>query len=132
MRPLPRLDSNNRAFWTGGEAGELRIMCCNECNTFIHPPRPVCRNCLSDNVAPKAVSGKGVVDTFTINHQKWHPKMEVPFVVARIALEDAPEVILTSNVIECDVSEVNIGDPVEVTFEQQDDVYIPLFKKASA
>ncbi|QQD17199.1 OB-fold domain-containing protein [Spongiibacter nanhainus] len=129
MRPLPRLDSFNRDFWTGGEQGELRIMHCNDCQGYIHPPRPVCRHCLSDNVAPKAVSGYGVVDTYTVNYQKWHPAMEVPFVVARIALEDAPGVILTSNVIGCEVNEVDIGDRVAVTFEHQDDVYIPLFEK---
>jgi uncharacterized OB-fold protein len=129
MRPLPRLDSLNRDFWTGGADGELRIMCCNDCGTFIHPPRPVCRSCLSENVAPKAVSGNAVVDTFTINHQKWHPKMDVPFVIARVALDDAPGVYLTTNIVGCAVDAVDIGDRVKVKFEQQDDVYIPLFEK---
>jgi len=129
MRPLPRLDSLNRDFWTGGAQGELRIMCCNDCGTFIHPPRPVCRNCLSENVAPKAISGTAVVDTYTINHQKWHPKMEVPFVIARVALDDAPGVYLTTNIVGCAVDAVDIGDRVKVKFEQQDDIYIPLFEK---
>lgn len=129
MRPLPRLDSLNRDFWTGGAQDELRIMCCGDCGTFIHPPRPVCRNCLSENVAPKAVSGTGVVDTFTINHQKWHPMMEVPFVIARVALDGAPGVYLTTNIVGCAVDQVDIGDRVKVKFEQQDDVHIPLFEK---
>lgn len=129
MRALPRLDSINRAFWTGGEQGELRIMHCNDCDGFIHPPRPVCRHCLSDNVAPKVVSGTGVVDTFTINHQKWHPMMDVPFIIARVALDDAPGVYLTTNIVGCAVEAVDIGDKVRVTFEQQDDVFIPLFEK---
>lgn len=129
---LPRLDSQNRAFWTGGAEGELRIMQCQDCQGMIHPPRPVCRHCLSDNVEPVAVSGFGVVDTFTVNHQKWHPAMEVPFVLARVALEDAPGVIITSNVINCDVEDVDIGDRVRVVFEQQDDVYIPLFERVSS
>lgn len=128
-RPLPRLDADNRPFWTGGEVGELRIMRCQDCQTFIHPPRPVCRKCLSDNVAPHAVAGTGVVDTFTINHQKWHPAMEVPFVIARVALDDAPGVYLTTNIINCPVDAVDIGDRVRVTFLQQDDVYIPQFEK---
>lgn len=131
MRPLPRLDSINRDFWTGGEKGELRIMCCKDCDTFFHPPRPVCRHCLSDNVAAEAVSGTGVVDTFTINHQKWHPKMEVPFVIARVALDDAPGVYLTTNIVGCEVSEVDIGDRVKVTFEKQDDIFLPLFVKTA-
>ena len=129
MRALPRLDSLNRDFWTGGEHGELRIMHCNDCDGYIHPPRPVCRHCLSENVSAKAVSGRGVIDTYTINHQAWHPKMEVPFVIARVALSDAPGVIITSNIIACPVDDVDIGDEVSVVFEQQDDVFIPLFEK---
>ncbi|MEE2732009.1 MAG: OB-fold domain-containing protein [Pseudomonadota bacterium] len=131
MRPLPKLDAFNRDFWTGGEHNELRIMYCNDCDTFIHPPRPVCRHCLSDNVAAKVVEGTGVVDTYTVNHQAWHPKMEVPFVVARVALDGAPGVYLTTNIIGCGVDEVEFGDRVKVTFERQDDVYLPLFEKIS-
>ena len=128
-RALPRLDSFNRGFWTGGAEGELRIMHCQDCDGFIHPPRPVCRHCLSENVAAKAVAGTGVIDTYTINHQKWHPAMEVPFVLARVALDDVPGVILTTNIVGCEVDEVDIGDRVRVVFEQQDDVYLPLFEK---
>jgi len=131
MRALPRLDSVNRDFWTGGELGELRILHCADCDQFIHPPRPVCRHCLSENLKSKAVSGNGVIDTFTINHQQWHPKMDVPFVIARVALDDAPGVYLTTNIVGCDVSEVDIGDQVQVTFLQQDDVFLPIFEKVT-
>lgn len=130
-RPLPKLDSDNRAFWTGGAEGELRINRCGDCGTFIHPPRPVCRKCLSDNVAAEAVPGTGVVDTFTVNYQKWMPGMETPFVIARIALDGAPDVFLTSNVINCDVDAVEFGDRVQVVFEQHEDVFIPLFEKVA-
>ena len=49
-RALPRLDSDNRAFWTGGAQGELRIAHCQACGMFMHPPRPACRHCMSDHV----------------------------------------------------------------------------------
>ena len=128
-RPQPRLDADNRAFWTGGAAGELRLMRCRDCATFIHPPRPVCRNCLSENVAPEAVAGTGVIDTFTVNHQKWHPDLEVPYVIARVAIDGAPGVFLTTNIVGCGVDEVDIGDRVRVKFEQQGEIYYPLFEK---
>jgi uncharacterized protein len=128
-RPLPRLDDSNRAFWTGGAENKLQLMRCGDCDSFIHPPRPVCRNCLSENVAPEAVAGTGFVDTFTVNYQKWHPAMDVPFVIARVAVDGAPGVFLTTNIVGCAVEEVDIGDRVRVTFQQQDDVYLPLFEK---
>lgn len=128
-RPQPRLDSENRAFWTGGAEGKLQLMRCRECSTFLHPPRLVCRKCLSENVAPEAVAGTGVVDSFTVNHQKWHPAMEVPFVIARVAIDGAPGVYLTTNIVNCPVDAVTIGDRVRVTFEQQGEIYYPLFEK---
>jgi uncharacterized protein len=128
-RPQPRLDSDNRAFWTGGAAGELRLMRCKDCAAFIHPPRPICRRCLSENVAPEAVAGTGVIDTYTINYQKWHPGIEVPYVIARVAIDGAPGVFLTTNIVNCPVEAVGFGDRVRVTFEQQGEIYFPLFEK---
>ena len=130
-RPLPRLDADNRAFWTGGKDGELRIYHCDDCGSYNHPPNPVCRKCLSENVGPKAVPGTGVVDTFSVNHQAWMPGGQVPYVIARVALDGAPGVILTTNIVNCPVDEVDIGDRVRVTFEQHGEIYVPLFEKVA-
>ena len=129
QRSRPRLDRDNRAFWTGGAEGRLNIMHCGDCGTFIHPPREICHNCLSENVAPKAVAGTAVVDTYTVNYQAWAKDMEVPFVIARVKLDDAPGVTLTTNIVGCPVDEVDIGDPVRVLFEEQDGIWYPLFEK---
>lgn len=128
-RMLPRLDSENRFFWTSGADGLLRFLQCRDCAAFVHPPRPVCPHCLSEEIAPAAVPGTGTVATFTINRQKWHPGMEVPCVIARIDIDGAPDVFLTSNVIGCDPDDVAFGDRVRVVFEAQDDVYLPFFEK---
>lgn len=128
-RVLPRLDSENRFFWTSGADGHLRFLRCRECSTFIHPPRPVCRRCLSDNVAPEAVAGTATIDTYTVNYQQWQPGLEVPYVIARVAIDGAPGVFLTTNIVGCAVEAVEIGDRVRVKFEQQGEVYLPLFEK---
>jgi uncharacterized OB-fold protein len=128
-RALPRLDSENRFFWTGGADGQLRLLRCKDCASFVHPPRPVCRKCLSENVAPEVVAGTGVIDTFTVNYQEWRPGMEVPFVIARVAIDGAPGVYLTTNIIGCKVEAVDIGDRVRVKFEQNGEIYLPLFEK---
>lgn len=130
-RPLPRLDSDNRAFWTGGAEGKLLLHRCQDCKTFVHPPRPVCHHCLSEKVSPEVVAGTGVVDTYTVNYQKFHPAFEVPFVIARIAIDGAPGVYLTSNVVGCPAEQVDFGDRVKVKFEQHEDVWLPLFEKVS-
>lgn len=132
QRSQPRLDNDNRAFWTGGAEGRLNIVRCGDCGQFTHPPREICRHCQSENVGPHAVSGTGVVDTYTVNHQKWAPDMEVPFVIARVRLDDAPGVFLTTNVVNCPVEDVDIDDKVRVVFEHQGDVWFPLFEKVAA
>jgi len=129
-RPQPRLDSINRFFWTSGAEDVLRFLQCQDCSQFVHPPLPLCRHCLSENVAPTAVPGTAVVDSYTINHQAWYPGLEVPFVIARVAIDGAPGVFLTTNIVNCPVEEVDIGDKVRVTFQQEGEIYLPLFEKA--
>jgi uncharacterized OB-fold protein len=130
-RVLPKLDADNRVFWTSGADGKLRLMRCQDCKTFIHPPRPVCRQCLSENVRAEAVAGSGVVDTYTLNYQKWRPDLEVPYVIARVAIDGAPGVYLTTNIVGCPPESVDCGDRVRVKFEQHADVWLPLFEKIS-
>jgi uncharacterized OB-fold protein len=128
-RPVPRLDPDNRAFWTGGAEGELRIQQCRDCGAFIHPPRAACRRCLSENVAPTAVAGTGKIETFTVNYQTWIPGLDVPYIVARVSLDGAPEVVLTTNIVGCPVDDVDIDDKVKVTFERHGEIFVPLFEK---
>jgi len=130
-RALPRLDTDNRAFWTSGANGELQIHHCRDCGGWNHPPMPVCRQCLSENVAPEAVAGTGVVATFTVNYQPWAPNQEVPYVIARVALDGVPGVYLTTNIVGCAPESVDIGDRVRVTFEQHGDIFVPLFEKVA-
>ena len=130
-RPRPKLDVDNRAFWTGGEQGELRLMHCPDCGEFTHPPRQMCRHCLSEAVAPKAVAGTGRIDTFTINSQPWMPGLEVPFVIARVVLDDVPGVVLTTNIVNCPPEAVQFDDKVRVLFEEQDGIWFPLFEKVA-
>lgn len=128
-RPRPKLDAVNRAFWTGGQEGRLNITHCDECGGFTHPPREFCRHCQSANVAPHAVAGTGIVDTYTVNHQPWMPGLEVPFVIARVRLDEAPGVIITTNIVGSPVEAIDIDDRVRVAFEEQDGIWFPLFER---
>ena len=128
-RPRPKLDADNRAFWTGGADGQLNMLKCGDCGQFTHPPRLICRHCQSEAMAPVAVAGTGVIDSYTINSQPWLPGLDVPFVIARVRLDDVPDVILTTNIVNCAVDEVHFDDKVQVVFEEQDGIWFPLFEK---
>lgn len=90
-----------------------------------------CAAGVSEKVAPETVAGTGTIDTYTVNYQAWRPDLEVPYVIARVAIDGAPGVFLTTNIVGCAVDAVEIGDRVRVKFEQQGDVYLPLFEKIS-
>ncbi|HEY6887657.1 MAG TPA: Zn-ribbon domain-containing OB-fold protein [Solirubrobacter sp.] len=128
--PIPQINDENRAFWTGGAEGELRIARCGNCGYYLHPPTPRCPECWSEDVAPSAVSGRGHVYTYTINRQRWVPDLEVPFVLAAVELDEQPGLRLISTV-QCDPDEVEIGMPVEVAFVQRGEAFVPFFRAAS-
>ena len=69
--------------------------------------------------------------TYTVNHQPWYPGLDPPYVVAIVEIEEQADVRLMTNVVNCDVEKVRIGLAVQVTFEQHDDVWIPLFEPAA-
>jgi|688.fasta_scaffold961216_2 uncharacterized OB-fold protein len=126
-RPLPVLDMDNRAFWTGGAQGTLLIAACGDCGYLVHPPTDFCPSCEGRRVAPKAVSGRGTIISLTVNHRAWYPDLPVPYVVALVALEEQEDVRLVSNIVDCDPLAPRIGDRVRVKFEQCEEVFVPLF-----
>ncbi len=128
FRVLPSLTPENRHFWTGGAEGELRFLRCRPCGYYIHPPAPVCPECLGKDLGPEVVSGRATVFTYPVNHQPWYPGLNPPYVVAIVELPEQPGLRLTTNIVNCPTDEVRIGMPVRVLFEKYDDVYLPMFE----
>lgn len=130
FRILPRVTDRNAHYWQGGRDGRLHVQRCNACGYRVHPPGVLCPRCHSKDLGVGALSGRGTVLTFTVNHQRWMPGLEPPFVLAVIGLEEQDDLRVTSNVVHCDPESVRIGMPVQVTFEARpdDEVWIPLFE----
>ena len=73
------------------------------------------------------MSGKGTVESFTVNHQQWIPGSDI-YVIAWVSIEEQPDVRLTTNLVGVEPGDVSVGMPVRVVFEQVgDDIYLPLF-----
>ncbi|WP_297776919.1 OB-fold domain-containing protein [Mycobacterium sp.] len=127
-RPLPLITEENEFFWTSGADGKLRLQECKSCESLIHPPAPVCRYCRSRDIGVRAVSGRAALAGFTINHRFSLPGLPAPYVVAQVAIDEDPRVRLTTNIVECDPDQLELGQQVEVVFEQAEDVWFPLFR----
>src|SRR5258708_7852410 len=122
---MPRLDPDNEFFWTSGKDGRLRFLRCQDCGFYIHPPVPICPQCLSRDVAPEAVSGDATLWSFTVNHQQWAPGTDGPYVIGLVELPEQPGMRLTTNIL-ADPDQVAIGMHGHVTVEDHDPVFIPL------
>ena len=131
-RHLPIVTDSNRPFWQGGKSGKLVIQQCQACGEYIHPPGPICPSCHSRDVKAVPVSGRATVATFTINRQLWEKGLEAPYIVAIVELDEQKSVRITTNIIDCAIGDVVIGMPVEVVFEQNEDVWLPLFRPIKA
>ena len=128
FRVLPALDETNEFFWTSGADGHLRFLRCQGCGYYLHPPAPRCPECGSREVEPEAVSGRGQIFTFTVNHQSWDGSTD-PYAIVIVDLAEQEGLRLTSNLVGVDLDDIEIGMPVQVTFEQHDDIYYPLFEQ---
>ena len=126
--PLPQLTAETEFFWTSGADGKLRIQECRSCESLIHPPQPICRYCRSHDMGVREVSGRGVLSAFTVNHRFSIPGLKAPYVIAQVAIEEDPRVRLTTNIVDADPADLTLGQIVEVVFEQNEDVYLPLFR----
>lgn len=131
FRVLPALDDTNRFFWTSGEDGQLRFLRCQGCGYYLHPPLPRCPECGSREVAPEPVSGRGEVYSVTVNHQSWDGGTE-PYAIALVTFPEQEGLRLTTNVVGCPPEDVHIGMPVQVAFEQRDEVWFPLFEPVAS
>lgn len=130
FRVLPRVTPLNEHFWRGGADGELRFLRCQDDGTYVHPPAPICPECLGKNVSPEAVSGRATVLTYTLNHQQWVPAPDHPYCIAIVELEEQSGLRLMTNVVNCPAEDVRIGMAVKVLFEEHGDVFIPVFEPA--
>jgi uncharacterized OB-fold protein len=125
---LPQLTVENEFFWTSGADGQLRLQECGDCASLIHPPQPICRYCHSHNMGVRVVSGRATLSAFTVNHRFSLPGLPANYVVAQVAIEEDPRVRLTTNIVDCDPADLELGRVMEVVFEQAADVWLPLFR----
>jgi acetyl-CoA acetyltransferase len=71
------------------------------------------------------------LSAFTVNHRFAFPDLPPPYVVAQVALVDDPRVRLTTNIVECEPDELELGQQLEVVFDKIEDVWLPLFRPSA-
>jgi uncharacterized protein len=128
--PRPEPDEITRFFWEGVDQHRLLILRCNSCRHYVHLPRDVCPFCLSTDLSPGEVSGRGVLETFTIPLQPFHPwfRERVPYVLAVVELDEQEDLKLVTNIVDTAEESVRCGMRVHVVFREiSPGLTLPLF-----
>lgn len=109
----------DQPFWDAIDAGNFVLARC-ACGTYYARLQA----CLQCNASAKSLrwmpaSGQGTIRSFVIFDKPYHPYFEgrVPYVVAVVTLGEGPEII--TNVIDTDVSAVEIGMPVRIVIDDR-------------
>ena len=89
---------------------------CTNCGRVFFPPRVICPDCRrKGNIEDIKFSGKGKIYTYSIVRSPSSDfKIEAPYAVAIIELEEGAK--LTAQIVDTDIDNINIGDPVEMVF----------------
>jgi uncharacterized OB-fold protein len=130
-KPVPAADEISQPFWDAAKEHRLVVQRCRACAYYNHPPRSFCDACLSQQLGFEAVSGRGVVYTFTVMHQRDVAgfEEESPFINIVVELAEQPRLLMVSNMAIAERDKVRIGAPVEVRFEDRGSgVVIPQFR----
>lgn len=113
----PAVTEETAAFWDAARQGRLVVARCVACGTDAFPPRGMCRRCRGRDMEPVEVAGPGVVYSYTVNHQRWLPDLEVPYALVLVEFAGHPGVRVMGRLRGCPPDEVAIGMEVAVGFE---------------
>jgi uncharacterized OB-fold protein len=126
---LPTPDEHSSVFWDAARQGRLLIERCRACGRTHFYPRPFCPHCWSDDVGWEEASGRATLYTYSVVHRNDLPPFaeRVPYITAIVDLEEGVRAM--TNVVDCDLDELEVDMPLEVTFEAiNEDFTIPVFR----
>lgn len=119
----PTVYPDNAAYWEAANRGELLVKFCRSCNAPHWYPRPHCPHCGSADTEFRKSAGRGTIYSVSVT-RKAGPS---PYAMAYVTLDEG--VTLMTNIVDCDLDSVRIGDRVEVVFKPAEDgQQVPTFR----
>lgn len=128
-KPLPVTNDGSAPFWEASKRHELVIQECEACGHRRWPIGPVCTECLATETKWATLPGTGEVWSWIVYHQSFNEtwKPDLPYNVALIRVDGAHTMI--SNLVDVDPDQIEVGQQVEVVFDDvTDDFSIPKFR----
>jgi uncharacterized OB-fold protein len=113
--PAPNVNPETRPFWDATTEGRLILRKCTACGTVNWYPRTLCPACGSFDTEWIEAAGRGTIYSFTVTRRGSGAYRDAaPYVLAYVELAEGPRMM--TNIVDCDVDALQIGDPVEVVF----------------
>lgn len=117
----PANDVETGAYWAAAARGELIIRHCRSCGEGHHYPRAICPLCFSDATEWRRVSGRGRIYSYSVLR-----RTPEPYAIAYVTLEEG--VAMMTNIVDCDLDRLEVGQEVGVVFRALDDGLVaPIF-----
>ncbi|MBY4599958.1 OB-fold domain-containing protein [Ottowia caeni] len=126
-RPItaPTVYPDNQPLWNAANEGKLLVKHCKACNQPHWYPRPLCPFCGSTDTEFRDAAGTGIIYTLSVT-RKAGP---IPYAIAYVTLDEG--VTMLTNIVDCDLDSVRIGDKVRVVFKpSQGGPAVPMFTPA--
>ena len=121
-------------FWAYCQQRELRFQRCDACDTWRHPPAPVCKKCGCPQYHWDLAPNKAELFSFTVVYHAASSllRLHVPYNIAIVDFPDLPDIRVVSNVVDASPEELRIGMPVALDWQDDEDGRpLPLFRRSS-
>ena len=116
--------SGDRAVLGSRQAGQVLIKRCTACGEPHYFPRSICPFCFSDKTEWEESSGEATIYTFSLMRKS----PTGPYAIAYVTLKEGPS--LQTNIVDCDMDKLQIGQKVKVVWKPTDGAPLPFFTVA--
>ena len=121
--PSPPVNPESKAFFDAAREGKLLLGKCSACKELHYYPRAVCPFCSSEKIQWVEAKGKGTLYSYSVMR-----RVAEPYAIAYVALDEG--VTMLTNMVDCDLDRLRIGDPVRLVFKAAEGgEMIPMFTK---
>jgi len=111
-------------YWEAAAREKLLLKQCASCGEYHFYPRALCPFCFSDRTEWREASGRGTIYAFSVTR-----RAEIPYAIAYVTLAEGPTML--SNIVDCDLDAIRIGQTVKVVFKPSESgQLVPMFTPA--
>jgi uncharacterized protein len=112
-------------YFAAAAEGKLMLKKCGDCGEHHHFPRALCPFCFSDKVQWVQAKGTGEIYSYSVSRRAG----PVVYCIAYVTLDEGVKML--TNIVDCDLDTVKIGQKVKVTFKKTEGgVSMPVFAPA--